>query len=713
MSHSIDRRTFLRQTSAAGLACLGSVLPGAIAGDAAPAEGKRFRAGTAQVDVTPQKFPVLVCGGFLSRSAERVNDPLFARCLVLDDGTTRLLIMVVDTVEIPYAMHEAVKAAAAKTTGIPADHMLISATHTHSGGSVLSALGTKADPEYSAFLPGRLIECIEKAAANLRPAKIGWSSEAYPEGTHCRVFIRRPDCIGTDPTGRRTIRAMMHPGHQNPEYIGPCGPSDPEVSVLAVQGLDGKPMALLANYSMHYFGAAPISADYYGDFVRIVSKRLADGDPSFVAMMSHGTSGDQQWPDYANPPKSISREQYAAAVADAALRAYRRIEFHEGVPLAMTERRVKIRLQQPDKEIQAWAEKLFAEMKGRDPRSLPEVYAREVVLLKDLHEEERKLQAVRIGDLGIAALPAEVYAITGLKLKQQCPLGRMFNIELANGSIGYIPPPELRPLGGYNTWPARHTATQNDIETIVVDSLLSMFEELTGRPRRKVALSQGPLAKRLLAQKPVAYWRLGEIEGNRAADASGNGHHGILEPGYALYLDGPDRGDLRAEGERPRAVQFVGGRMKSQFDLGDEYAVELFFWNGLPNNNRSVTGYLFSRGPDGVKGCPGDHLGIGGTAAGEDAVGRLFFFNGDAKNESISGGPVIEPKTWHHVRLVRRREEAAVYLNGDEKPIFSGKVSPARPQGCNDVFVGGRSDNFANLEGRMAEVAVFRVRGTP
>lgn len=708
MSLPLDRRAFLRETSAVGLMCLGGAMPAAVAVSAQPAASKGLRAGTAQVDITPQKFPVLVCGGFLSRSANTVNDPLSARCLVLDDGATRLLIMVADTIEIPYPMQEEVKAKASKATGIPTDRMLIAATHTHSGGSLLSALGTKADPDYSALLPGRLVECIVKAAANLRPAKVGWSSEDYPEGTHCRVFIRRPDCIGVDPTGRRTIRAMMHPGHQNPEYLGPCGPSDPEVSVLAVQGLDGKPMALLANYSMHYFGAPPVSADYYGDFVRIVSKRLAEGDASFIAMMSHGTSGDQQWQDYANPSKPVSREQYATAVADAALRAYRRIEFQENVPLAMAERPVKIRLQQPDKELQAWAEKLYAEMKGRDPRSLPEVYAREIILLKDLHKEERKLQALRIGELGIAALPAEVYAITGLKLKQQCPLGRMFNIELANGSIGYIPPPEVRPLGGYNTWPARHTSTQNDIETIFVDSLLSMFEELTGRPRRKIVLSQGPATKGLLARKPLAYWRLGEIEGARAVDASGNGHDGTLEPGYALYLDGPDRGDLRAGGERSRAVQFAGGRMKSQFDLGDEYTVEFYFWNGLPNDNRSVAGYLFSLGPDGVKGCPGDHLGIGGKAAGKEGVGRLFFFNGDGKNESLSGGPVLAPKTWNHVRLVRRKEEVAVTLNGGEKPIFSGKVSPTRPQGCKDVFVGGRSDNFANFEGRMAEFAVFR-----
>lgn len=707
MNRRADRRAFLRHTSAAGLACLGGTLPTAIAGADPPAGAKSLRAGTAQVDITPRTLPVLVCGGFLSGSANSVSDTLFARCLVLDDGQKKLVLLVADTIDIPYSMNEEVKKAASKSTGIPAENMLISATHTHSGGSLISALGTKADPAYSQFVPGQMIECIENAAANLRPARVGWASENHPDGTHCRVFIRRPDCIDLDPMGRRTVRAMMHPGYQNPQYIGPCGPADPEVSVLAVQGLDGKPIALLANYSMHYFGAKPISADYYGDFVRIISKRLADGDESFIAMMSHGTSGDQHWQDYANPSKPVSRLPYATAVADTALRAYQRIKFQDSVPLAMAECRLTIKLRQPDPEIQAWGEKTFAEMKGRDPRTRPEVYAREIVLMKDLHEAERKLQVIRIGELGIAALPAEVYAITGLKLKLQCPLERMFNIELANGSIGYIPPPELRPLGGYNTWPARHTATQNDIETIVVESLLSMFEELTGRQRRKIVLSQGPRAKEIIARKPLAWWRLGEIEGDRAIDASGNGNHGAYETGYALYLDGPERSDLRAGGEKPRAVQFVGGRMKAQVELGSDYMLEGFFWNGLPNDNRGVAGYLFSLGPEGDKNCLGDHLGITGTAAGKDKAGRLFFSNGDENQPCLTGGPVIATRTWNHVRLVRQGEQLAVYLNDGPAPIITGKLPATRPKGCKDIFVGGRCDNIANLEGRMAEVAIY------
>ncbi len=704
MTQLTGRREFLLQTAAASLAGLGTLAPAAGAGAAA---GGQLRAGTAQVDVTPQKFPVLVCGGFLSRSATKVNDPLLARCLVLDDGAIRLLIMVVDTIAINYDMQEAVKAAASKATGIPAERMLICATHTHSGGSLISGLGTQADPDYCEYLPGRLVECIERAAGNLRPARLGWAAEDHPDGTHCRVFIRRPDCLDADPLGRRNVRAMMHPGYQNPQFLGPCGPADPQVSVLAVQGPDGRPMALLANYSMHYFGAEPISADYYGDFARIVSQRLAAGDDSLIAMMSHGTSGDQQWQDYANPAKPISRVEYATAVAEAALRAYQRIEFHESVPLAMAERRLTVQLRQPDAEAQAWADKMMAAMNGRDPQTRPEVYAREIVLLREMQAVEQKLQVVRIGDLGIAAWPAEVYAITGLKLKLQCPLEPMFNIELANGSVGYIPPPELRPLGGYNTWPARHTMTQNDIEPIMVDGLLEMFEAVTGRPRRKIMLSQGPGAERILARRPVAYWRLGEIEGNRAWDASGHDHHGTFETGYALYLDGPDRDDLRSGGERPRAVQFAGGRMKAQLELGSDYTIEFWFWNALPNDNRSVTGYLVSLGPDGADQCPGDHLGISGTYGGKDTAGRLFFFNGDQRDESLSGGPVIVPNTWNHVRLVRSGERVAVTLNGDAQPIFSGPVPVTRPPDSRDVFLGGRSDNFANFEGRLAEVAVF------
>ncbi len=142
-------------------------------------------------------------------------------------------------------------------------------------------------------------------------------------------------------------------------------------------------------------------------------------------------------------------------------------------------------------------------------------------------------------------------------------------------------------------------------------------------------------------------------------------------------------------------------------DLANDYSVEFFFWNGLPNDNRPVTGYLFSRGPDGIEDCPGDHLGIGGNWQDGETQGRLLFFNGDVKNEVLTGGPVIEPKTWNHVRLVRRQDQVQVYLNFGDDPVISSRVSVSRPEVCKEIFIGGRSDNFANFEGRISDVAIF------
>ena len=121
------------------------------------------------------------------------------------------------------------------------------------------------------------------------------------------------------------------------------------------------------------------------------------------------------------------------------------------------------------------------------PGNLTEVYAKEAIFL---HEEPRralKLQAIRIGELGITAIPNEVFAITGLKLKAQSSFDTTMNIELANGSEGYIPPPEQHALGGYTTWPARTAGLEVQAEPKIVTALLGLLEQVAGRPRRQSA----------------------------------------------------------------------------------------------------------------------------------------------------------------------------------------------------------------------------------
>ena len=82
--------------------------------------------------------------------------------------------------------------------------------------------------------PLRIAKSIVEAHQNLQPAKIGWTVVDGSELTNCRRWITRSDKMGVDPFGQKTVRAMMHPGYQNPSYTSPAGPIDPWLSVLSV-----------------------------------------------------------------------------------------------------------------------------------------------------------------------------------------------------------------------------------------------------------------------------------------------------------------------------------------------------------------------------------------------------------------------------------------------------------------------------------------------
>lgn len=612
----------------------------AICGSAAPSETSgEFRAGASVVDISPTKLPVIVNAMFEERSADRVIDPLYARCLILDDGTTRIVFAVVDSCVLPRDLVDRAKELATSSTGIPVDRMLVSATHTHSAPSVMGCLGSRVDPEYSAWLPVRIAEAIIQAATQTVPARIGWAVIEDWQHTFNRRWIRRPDRMLTDPFGVRNVRAQMHPGHESPDVTGPSGPVDPALSVLAVQTLDGRPLALLANYSQHYYGSPLLSSDYYGRFTKHVAQKLS-ADERFVCLMSQGTSGDLMWMDYSAPPREIGYDAYAEEVASRALEAYARIEWKNFVPLAMAEQKVTLHFRVPDDERLAWARGVSEKLNGGIPRTHPEIYAREAIHLHERPTAELKLQAIKIGDLGIAAIPNEVFALTGLKIKARSPFATTFTVGLANGAEGYIPPPEQHKLGGYTTWPARTAGLVPEAEPKILETIIASLEAVAERPRRPEDDEHGAYARAVLDAKPAAYWRLNDACTPTALDATGHQHNASFEDGVALYLPGADAavGIKAVPPPVPnafsgsginRAAHFAGGRLRAgMLDLKSVYSVELWLWNGLPNDARAITGYIFSRGPEGNQQCPGDHLGLAGTWR-PDLAGKLIFFNGN------------------------------------------------------------------------------------
>src|SRR5690606_20785665 len=190
-----------------------------------------------------------------------------------------------------------------------------------------------------------------------------------------------------------------------------------------------------------------------------------------------------------------------------------------------------------------------------------EVYAREQIFLHERQRTEVVVQAIRLGDVGIATTPCETYALTGLKIKAASPLPNTMVIELANGGDGYIPPPEQHFLGGYNTWPARSAGLEVEAEPKITEMAISALEEVAGVSRREVRAQHGPVARQTLAGKPRAFWRLEEFGGARAQDASVHGVDGFFEPGVVFHLEGPQGSKASPSGVINRAAHFAGGRL--------------------------------------------------------------------------------------------------------------------------------------------------------
>ncbi len=670
------------------------------------AESNVFRAGAATVDVTPPKFPVIVNGYTLERTAARAMDRLAARCLVLDDGTCRVAIVVVDSCLMPRSLLDRAKELARQTTGIPAERMLISATHTHSAPSVMAALGSREDPEYAAWLPGRIAEAIVQAQRRLAPARIGWTVAPAPDLTHCRLWIRTPGSVPPTPFGEPGKRILMTPPYADPANIGPAGPVDSDLTLLSLQTLDGHPLALLANFGMHFYGAGvePLSADWCGQFCEQIQTLIAPHpqEPPFVAIMSQGTSGDQHWMDFSRPAVKGDHKSYAASVVKVAYAAFQKIRYHDWVPLAMRERELELGVRMPPESRLAWAKPIAKRLGDRLPTTREEVYAREQVLLsKTPPTRSLKLQALRVGGLGIAAIPCEVYGITGLRLKAQSPLVPTMNIELANGAEGYIPPPEQHALGGYSTWEAKTSCLEKTAESKIVEAVLELLEEVSGSKRRPMQPPQTAYAHAIWASRPIAYWRLQECSGSIAVDATGR-FSGCYEEGIARWLEGPPRAGLAPT---TRAPHFAGGRVRVPGDgLGKAYTLELWLWNGLAHDFRPVTGWFFCHRLASQGGGGGDRLGLAGKA---HAAGRLIFTSGDESKQMLVGRTVLQVRTWHHVALVRDGRQVVVYLDGDPTPEISGQTDAPVATGPTEIFLGGRGDNQFNWEGKLCEAALF------
>ncbi len=494
---------------------------------------------------------------------------------------------------------------------------------------------------------------------------------------------------------------MMHPGYLNQAYVSPAGPVDPELSVLSVVShKDEQPLCVLANFSMHYFGSsAGFSADYFGEVATSLETSIAETDGvsnrPFVGIMSQGTSGDLHWMNYGMAQRNVTRSQYAHGIADKVLAASRKIEHRSDCTLAMAEKRIQLRRRVPDAARLAWAKTLNEQRGDRVPKDRPEVYAQQAQWIHEHPEAEVVLQAVRIGDIAIAAMPNEVYGITGLKLKLQSPLENTFNLELANGAEGYIPPPEQHRLGGYTTWPARTAGLEVEAEPKIVETVLSLLESVAGKPRRQHVEPENEYANTIVGQNPIAYWPLDDLTIEKADDAMGK-HSAAYDGAVALYLPMPKRADGQAL--PGRCVYFAGGSLQASIaNLPGDHSLTMCFWNGLPVESERDLGTLFSR-------RQGDLQETLSIMADDDGVARLAFASGS--NKAIGSTPLVT-RAWHHVILVRNADGVTIYLDGQPEIELAIDIDSTARSVASDLSSMPAELSFGEFDGKLDELALF------
>jgi neutral ceramidase len=382
-----------------------------------------LKAGAAKVDVTPAPSE-------LPKTYDGILDHLYSRTIVLENGTARAALISVDAGAVPDAVWKAVSEQVERELGIPARNVLLTATHTHS-----------VPGRTSADYVRKIVESARMAKERLTPARIGYGAGVSYINVNRNII---------DPTTRRWW--------EGPNYDGP---SDKTVAVMKVEALTGEPIAVYYNYAMHAVTVGQldlVSADAPGTTSKYIEDSL---DGKVVALWSSGAAGDQN-PIYFQQTfdlRDIRTRDYAK----------RGIDISNAMPPGgqglNKKDPVVMKLMDQQKQMivsmgQFLGEEVLHVMRSMERTDADgEIYGGVKTVscpgrtrtnegraglegtYKDADPVEIKLGLLRIGDVAIGAVNAEVFNPIAQRLKKQSPYARTMMATLTNGMArsGYIP----------------------------------------------------------------------------------------------------------------------------------------------------------------------------------------------------------------------------------------------------------------------------------
>ncbi|MFP6619376.1 MAG: neutral/alkaline non-lysosomal ceramidase N-terminal domain-containing protein [Pirellulaceae bacterium] len=451
-----------------------------------PCAAGTFRAGAATADITPAKGVLL--DGPISKNGPvtGVHDRLHARALVLDDGETRVGIVICDACMIGRDVFDQARKLISNKSTINPGSILMAATHTHAAVRATHIGRGKLDDAYHQQLARGIAQAVLAAEKNLAPAQLAHGSFNRPDLIACRRFLCQPGTVDPNPFGIGGERIKSVSGRST-GVIKPAGPVDPQFSVLSLQHVDGTPLAVLGNFSVHYCGGYQrglVSADYFGHYAAALESSLVTGKdhPAMVGIMSNGTSGNtgaiQRGGKKYEPFEWIKVS--GRLLADETIKTIETMNHRSDITLQAVQAELTLGVRKPDTKRIAWAKDILSHPEATHPHRWATVYANETLHLSRYPDQKSIiLQAIRLGDIAIAAAPCEVFAETGLAIKRRSPFPKTFSIELANGYGGYLPTPEQHKLGGYETWPARSSFLEVEAEPKIQQALEKLLKQLT------------------------------------------------------------------------------------------------------------------------------------------------------------------------------------------------------------------------------------------
>lgn len=438
-----------------------------------------LRIGAAAMNITPP-VGIGLAGYYFDRGAQGTNDDLFAKSIVIESDGEYAALVGVDLISTTRLMVETARKEIEKETAIPGGHVMISATHAHTGpvlvnrGSREDSQGGAADlsQRYSEGLPHRIAESVRLAFTRLKAAKVSAASVREENLSFNRRFFMQDGTVG------------WNPGKLNPKIVRPAGPTDPEVASLFFEAPQAKGapelISVYVNFAMHpdTVGGDRFSADYPG----ALSRALAGFQgTNLVTLFANGTCGnlnhvDVNWADPQHGPGEAHR--IGALLAADVMRGYRLRQ-----PVAAGALRVRseiVHLDLPENH-PGDVERARAVTARYDSKSnagfMEKVEAYRILDVEARHgkPQEVEVQVVALGnEIAWVSLPGEIFVELGLAIKNASPFRHTFIAELANGAVGYIPNRTAYPQGNYEVVSARCAAGSGER---LVESAVRLLRE--------------------------------------------------------------------------------------------------------------------------------------------------------------------------------------------------------------------------------------------